>query len=415
MKRWQFGWILAGFAASAIAVAATETAPAAPAAVQPSIRHVFVIVLENEGFERTFGAHSAAPYLARELPRHGVLLSQYFGTAHFSLGNYLAMISGQGGTPETRGDCDTYADFVQTGTTPDGQAIGRGCVYPSTVHTLADQLTAKGYSWRAYEEDMGNDTSRESATCGHPRLDAPDATQKAEPPSTRVPSGDQYATRHNPFMYFHSIIDSPDCDRHVVSLSQLVTDLASVTTTPNFSFITPNLCHDGHDAPCVTGERGGLGSADAFLRRWVPRILASPGYRDGGLLLVTFDEGDVDEQKLAGRAIAYRARGATCCRQEPGPNIGSFPQTIRDGADTETFDSFGGERTGAVLISPRVAPGRVSVTPFNHYSLLKTLEDLFGTGAYLGYAGQPGLVGFFDPGSDVVLKVVPTPAAKPRR
>ena len=55
-----------------------------------------------------------------------------------------------------------------TGVTADGQAIGRGCVYPASVKTLADQLNASGKTWRAYMEDMGNDPAREATTCGHP-------------------------------------------------------------------------------------------------------------------------------------------------------------------------------------------------------------------------------------------------------
>jgi phosphatidylinositol-3-phosphatase len=57
--------------------------------------------------------------------------------------------------------------------------------------------------------------------------------------------------------------------------------------------------------------------------------------------------------------------------------------------------SFGGDRTGAVLLSPFLEPGTISNTPFNHYSLLRSLEDIFGIDGYLGYAAQPGLVGFF--------------------
>ncbi len=64
-----------------------------------------------------------------------------------------------------------------------------------------------------------------------------------------------------------------------------------VGTTPAFSWISPNLCDDGHDAPCVTGAPGGLAQADAFLAQWVPKIMAAPAYRDGGLIVVTFDEG----------------------------------------------------------------------------------------------------------------------------
>ena len=105
----------------AVPAAASAGAPAAG-----PIDHVFVIVLENQGFETTFGARSEAPYLARTLTRRGVLLEQYFGIGHFSLDNYLAMISGQAASPETRDDCETFADFSASGTTADGQAIGRG-------------------------------------------------------------------------------------------------------------------------------------------------------------------------------------------------------------------------------------------------------------------------------------------------
>src|SRR5437764_286126 len=109
---------------------------------------------------------------------------------------------------------------------------------------------------------MGNRPS-DPATCRHRALDCQD-----HPQSARV--GDQYATRHNPFVYFHSIIDSPICDTNVVPLTQLATDLQRMRTTPNYVFITPNLCDDGHDAPCVDGRPGGLVSADAFLQEWVP-------------------------------------------------------------------------------------------------------------------------------------------------
>src|SRR5215471_14494695 len=89
------------------------------------IRHVFVIVLENEGFDVTFGPNSKAPFLSKVLTSKGVLLNQYFGTGHASLDNYIAMISGQAATPDTRNDCFVYADFNFTGITPDGQAVGR--------------------------------------------------------------------------------------------------------------------------------------------------------------------------------------------------------------------------------------------------------------------------------------------------
>ena len=365
-------------------------------AAAPPIRHVFVIVLENQGYETTFGAASKAPYLSRDLPAQGALLRQYYGTTHFSLGNYIAMISGQAGTQQTRDDCEIYADFELTGVTRDGQAIGRGCVYPARIQTLADQLTAAGKTWRAYMEDMGNDPRRVARQCGHPAINAKDPTQSAEGRSEAAPNGDQYAVRHNPFMYFHSVIDSPACSSRVVRLEELESDLRTAATTPAFSFISPNLCNDGHDAPCKTGEPGGLVSADAFLRKWVPKILASPAYREGGLLVVTFDEGETPETPDGHGGYVIAADGATCCHQQPGPNLGAFPQTVRDGKYLETFQSFGGDRTGAVLLSPFLEPGTVSDVPFNHYAFLKSVEDVLVGGRHLGYAGAPGLVGFFD-------------------
>jgi hypothetical protein len=378
-----------------LAFTATVAAQPADAPAPRAIRHVFLIVLENEGFEQTFGPDSPAPYLARALTRQGVLLSHYFGVSHNSLGNYLAMLSGQATTPETRDDCEMFADFVSTGTTADGQAIGRGCVYPASVRTLADQLSAKHLRWRAYLEDMGNDPARESATCGHPPLNGKDPTQRAEKPSASVVLGDQYAARHNPFVYFHSIIDSPRCKSDVVNLTRLARDLATEQRTPNFVFIAPNLCNDGHDAPCVDGQPGGLTSADRFLQEWVPRILASPAYQRDGLLVITFDEGDAIETVAANGTQLVTYPGKTCCNEQPGPNLAAFPQTSSGPGYRVVYQDFGGERIGAVLLSPFLTPGTESSTPFNHYSLLRSLEDIFATGEYLGYAGQSGLVGFF--------------------
>jgi hypothetical protein len=140
-------------------------------------------------------------------------------------------------------------------------------------------------------EDMGNDPAREAASCGHPALNTSDLTQSAEAPSTAVPLGDQYASRHDPFVYFHSIIDSTDCASHVVNLKLLPQDLLRESTTPNFVFITPNLCNDGHDAPCKNGQPGGLVSANAFLQKWIPLITASAAYQSDGLIAIIFDEG----------------------------------------------------------------------------------------------------------------------------
>lgn len=347
---------------------ATITATAAPALSQqrrapmPPIRHVFVIVLENQGFDTTFNAHSRAPYLADTLRLAGAFLRQYHGTAHYSLGNYIAMIAGVAPTPKTQIDCPHFDDFVETGIAPDGQPIGDGCVYPAHVATITNQLEARRLRWGAFMEDMGSDTARESATCGHPEIGTPDMTELATPT-------DQYATKHNPFVYFHAIMDSASCKQHVVPLIKLEDALRSADRTPNYTFIVPNLCHDGHDRPCSNGEPGSLESANIFLRHWVPLIMKSPAYQADGLIVINFDE-------------ALTIDATACCREPSGPN------TMNPGVNGP-----GGGRTGAVLLSRFIKPGTVSNVPYNHYSLLRSVEDVFGL-RHLGYAGQPGLASF---------------------
>jgi len=139
------------------------------------IKHVFVVVLENKNYDDTFGTSTQDPYLQKPLVPMGTLLTQYYGTGHVSLDNYISLISGQASTPDTQNDClpgftasiGNYNDVKQTGTTADGQVIASGgCVYPASVKTIADQLTAKGLTWKGYLGDMGNDPAREASACG---------------------------------------------------------------------------------------------------------------------------------------------------------------------------------------------------------------------------------------------------------
>jgi hypothetical protein len=390
------------------------------------IGHVFVIVLENEGFNTTFGTtaqqNPATQFLAQTLPSQGVLLSQYYGTGHVSLDNYIAMMSGQSSTAQTHVDCTFYDDFSPTGAgvTPDGQAIGTGCVFPKQFKTLADQLTAAGKTWKGYMEDMGNTPGREQTSCGQPLITVNGVSQVAlnqlDDTQTATPA-DQYAARHNPFAYFHSLIDSGECAKHVVNFNQFAHDIAFESTTPNFVFITPNLCHDGHDGGnpptkvCKNGEPGGLISANIFLKQVVPMITSSPAFKEDGLLIVTFDEGDVTNLTAVNGSPVPNAitnQGVSCCGQQPGPNLGPLvaggqPLTLQfEGTGTSptnpaffiTTPGFGGDRIGAVLLSSSLTPGTVSNVPYNHYSMLKSIEDIFGLD-HLGYAGQPGLQGFF--------------------
>ena len=349
------------------------TPAAAEAAKLPPVRHVFLIVLENQSYAASFGAASPAPYLARTLTAQGVLLSEYYGVGHASLDDYVAMVSGQAPNQATQLDCPDFTEFTLSAPRLDaqGQALGSGCVYPALVRTLPDQLEAAGLTWRAYMEDMGNDPQRERAACAHVPIGARETTHVAE-------VGDQYAGRHNPFVYFHSIIDDDArCASHVVNLARLPADLRSAAATPNFVFITPNLCNDGHDAPCVDGRRGGLSAIDAFLRHWVPLITGSPAFAADGLLIVTFDESD-------GRGPEG---SSACCGEQPLPGAGFAPG----------FNGPGGGRVGAVVLSPHARRGAISTVPYNHYALLRTIETLFGL-APLGRAAAPGLAVF---GADV--------------
>src|ERR671934_286651 len=93
------------------------------AAAPPPIRHVFVIVLENKGFDTTFGPSSQAPYLAQTLTSQGELLTQYYGIGHASLDNYIAMVSGQAPAITTQADCPFYTDFLPGTIGADGQAF----------------------------------------------------------------------------------------------------------------------------------------------------------------------------------------------------------------------------------------------------------------------------------------------------
>lgn len=339
------------------------------AAGVPHIKHVFIVVLENKNYDETFGKDSPAPYLAQKLRSKGVLLRQFYAIAHESLPNYLAMISGQSPNGETQSDCQFYTEFSPGIPTSDGQYVGQGCVYPPGVATIANQLEGSGFTWKGYMEDMNAAApAGMEEPCRHPDIGAEDDTQSAE-------MGDQYAARHNPFVYFHSIIDFDTCQRNDVDFSHLQDDLEHRSTTPNYSFIVPNLCHDAHDEPCVGGQPGGLETANRWLKHNMPPILHSPAFEHRGLLIVTLDEAE---------DLGSNADASACCDEQPGPN------TINPGGPTV---GPGGGRIGTVMISPCIRPGTADKTPYNHYSLLKSIEKNFRL-PYLGYAGQDGLKPF---------------------
>jgi phosphatidylinositol-3-phosphatase len=319
----------------------TDTDPA-QGEQKPPVDRVFVLALGAGAFAESAQAGeartSAAPsYLDGDLRRRGQFLPNYHAVAHGGLAGRIALISGQPPNPATAAECSAYTDLLPGTLDRDGRAEGEGCVYPSNVLTIGDQLVTIGLKWGAYVEGMG-DAAAEPKTCRHPALGALDPTALLRP-------GDGYATRHNPFVYFHSIIDSPDCAKSAQGLDRLAEDLRDAKQAPDFVWVSPSACNAG-DAPVVGCPRGGREAGDAFARTWVPRILDSPAFEQGnGLLVVTFDEGPPTDVR-------------TCCGLAPP----------------------GGGRVGAVVVSRFVRAGSVNQAAYNHYGLLRTAQDLFGLG-----------------------------------
>ncbi len=245
----------------------------------PESARVFVVVLENREYDQVIG-NPEAPFL-NGLARRAALASGYHAVAHPSLPNYLALLGGS-----TFGISDNCTDCAAQGS------------------SLALQLSGAGIPWRAYMGDM-------------PR------------PCFRGAESGDYVKRHNPFMYFPSIASVPDRCKEVVPASRLDADLRR-SALPAFGWLTPDLCDDGHDCPLAT--------ADRHLSRIVPRI--TRGLGNGGVLIVTFDEGTSD---------------AGCCAR-----------ASRGGGHVVTIVAGPGRPRGDL-------PGA-----FDHYSLLAALERHFG-------------------------------------
>jgi hypothetical protein len=362
----------------------TPSAPTVPADL-PKIRHVFEIALSTTSYASAFGPSSEAAYLRSLVPK-GTLLSGFHSLGSGELADNLALVSGQGPDPDTAAGCTKYAEFP-TGVTAksNGLVAGNGCVYPETALTIGDQVSASGHVWKAYIADMGKQP------CAHPNSNAVD---DGDLPGTEA----GYDTAHNPFIYFHSLLDLGDCATDDQDLSRLQPALAHASGAPTFSFIAPGQCEDaslsagsGGAGPntsstttsptagasaattsttttattttatsttttsstttsttstgttpvtspaaptaCPAGQPTGLAGEDAFLRQWVPRILAAPSYRAGGMLLIVF--------------------GAA------GEGQGQQPQ-----------------RTGALVLSRYARRGKTIAGSYGPYSVLRTIEQL---------------------------------------
>ena len=214
----------------------------------PRYDHVFTIVLENQNYSTTWNtpAPGGGPTYLQSLRSQGTFASQYYGVGHVSADNYMAMTSAQPPTPLFMTDC-----LVSWAACEIFEKL-----WPGGPRSIADQVDASGQTWKGYMDAM-------ATPCEHPPLTAiPDPFQTG------------YATRHDPFVYYPPIVENAArCNSHVVPYTVLATDLASTATTPNYVFITPDTCHDGHDTPCAAPDSGagGLASANAWLQTEVPK------------------------------------------------------------------------------------------------------------------------------------------------
>ncbi|MFL5802915.1 MAG: alkaline phosphatase family protein [Roseiflexaceae bacterium] len=276
--------LLLSFGFGALRASAThptgQSARGARAAPLPAFKHIFVIVLENKEYEQVIGS-DRAPYINSLAQQFG-LATNFYGTTHPSLPNYLALTGG-----------DTFG-------------IASDCTDCTVAApNLVDQLEAAGKSWKAYMEAMPS-------------------------PCFVGDDGELYRQKHNPFIYYDDVRTDPARCNKIVPFTQFAADLQN-NRVPDFVWITPNMCNDAHDCP--------IDASDAWVQTWVPQILASPAWKDNGVLFITFDEGK---------------GGAGCCQGAVGGRIATL------------------------VISPLVRPGFRSDVPYTHYSLLRTIEAAWG-------------------------------------
>jgi phosphatidylinositol-3-phosphatase len=202
-----------------------------------------IVVMENEGYGQIVG-NSSSP-CANTLASTYLRATDSYARGHDSLPNYLEMISGHA--------------YEASGTGNDCTPSSCG---PIKGTDIADQLQAGGIAWKAFIGAMPSDC----------------ATSDAD-------GNGGYAVRHNPFVYFPQGRTGAECGNDV-SAAALLTALNSAAM-PAFVFYSPSICQDGgNDASCST-----IANGDRFLEQRIPAIMATSWYRDGGTIILTWDEG----------------------------------------------------------------------------------------------------------------------------
>ena len=346
-------------AAAPAALAAASAPAGAAGAPRGGPRHIFFIMMENHATDEIIGNTADAPFINQLAGRYGVATS-YYGVTHPSLPNYLAALSGdfQGIWDDCKAGADVTCapeEFVPGS----GDATSALLLTPAEVasasatphwfsgRNLVDQLEESGRSWKAYMQSIpgvGSDVEYAPVIAGSPvKL---------------------YAQKHDPFMYFADIRNSPARMQRIVPLDALDADLAG--GTPDFVWISPDQCHDMHGMSPAMATAVGLPDCgypasgldhkvialgDAFLEQAVGKIMASPAWREDSVLVIAWDEDDY-------------AGFAGCCGSPTGTGGGIL----------------GGARAPAIVITSREARHQVSTHPYNHYTLLGTIQRLWDLG-----------------------------------
>ena len=342
---------VAALVAIVACVAAGGASASSPNSANAHLKHVFVIIEENHSLGGVIG-DPMAPTFTSLAHTYGVA-ENYYGVTHPSLPNYLALVAG---TNFGLNVDDATAHFA--------------------APNLADQLEAHGYTWASYEESM--------PSAGYLGASYPS-------------QGALYASKHNPFAHFDDIIDSPARLQNIKPFSTFAGDLAS-NDVADFNLIVPNQCHDMHGgvyatidpgdgSPCPYSNAPGdsfdeqlKAKADAWLSSTVSMIMHSKAWTGNSVIFVIADEADFDSSQPGNDNWADTS---SCC-DSPYLPAGPFPDT-----PTLTWKGgiFGGGRTPTIVITTNGPRGYVSTTPYNHYSLLTTIEDNWHLG-YLGHAGD---------------------------
>lgn len=336
----------------------------------PEVRHAFLIVLGEGGYEESFGTAAATPYLSRVLPKKGELLPNYYGVTSGVLANEIALLSGQGPTLETAANCPNYT-AIAPGTVSvfAEQVEGNGCVYGDEVKSLPTELSEKEVTWRAYVQDMEKGGPLgQPFRCRKPVLGGPDTSPIPTPE-------DLYASWRNPVVYFAAIAEGDECEKRDVGFELLTKDLSAKKKTPTLSLIFPEA---------------------SALKTLVPAIMASAAYAEGGLIMITSaqarQEGEHTDRKACCLAPDFpnlpAVEGAAT---EPAPApVEPEPEepTATKYTEESVLETGGGGKVGLLMISPFVEPGEVEETEYaNHFTLLKTLATMLGVEP-TGYAAE---------------------------